>query len=107
MQELHMDEDRQWVGLGDAVEVTPERQKLADARATKDLEYAEKAEVHLWAVILSHRASDPMLDAFDGASSDLPMLDAETLLMQPAICCMVCERPSSPRCRRSRRRRPR
>lgn len=85
--------EREWVGMGDHVEVTGARQQAAMAEFDRRYAYAVKSETHLWIVTLCHYAADTTLDAFAGASDALPMLDAETLAMSPAVGCYVCEEP--------------
>lgn len=89
-----------FVGLGDRQEITPQRQKFAREQAQKEYEYAVKAQTHLWTVVMSHRATEAMLDAVSGVKADtLPLLDADTLLDPPSVGCFVCEQPFEPRLR--------
>lgn len=94
--------DRRWVGLGDEQEVTAARQEHARAAFDKAYEYAVRAHEHLWIVTLAHHATDGTLDALDGASDQMPLLDADTLAFPPGVGCYVCEEPYN---RRERRRR--
>jgi hypothetical protein len=92
--------DREWRGIGDRQEVTPDRQLKAEEQLERDLDYAVKSETHLWIVTMAHRATDQLLDAQDGRTTDTPMLDTDTLLMRPAVGCYVCEQVYEPRLRR-------
>jgi hypothetical protein len=93
--------EREWVGLGDGQEVTGHRQLLAEQRMEAAYAYAIKSATHLWFITLSHQATDQTLDVFDGQDGT-PLLDADTLLMRPAVGCYVCEQPYEPRLRRRR-----
>lgn len=90
------------IGSGITQEVTPHRQTVARTQLEADEEYAKKAGVHLWIVILTHRATDRLLDTQDGSSTDLPILDVDTLTAPPYVGCYVCETPYEPRLRRRR-----
>lgn len=87
------------LGLGQMQEATPHRQEIGRDRLTAEAEYAEKAHTHLWIVIVTHKASDQVLDQHDGVSADLPILDVDTLLGPPYVGCFVCETPYEPRLR--------
>lgn len=90
-----------FVGIGDRQEVTPHRQEVARSEARKAFDFAVKSETHLWTVVMSHRASDALLDAVEGLTPDsMPLLDTDTLLDPPSVGCMVCEQPYEPRLRR-------
>lgn len=91
---------REWTGLGNHQEVTPARQTHALTQFNQDEEFAKKAHVHLWVVMLTHRASDTMLDSFvSNDPGDLPLLDADTLAMPPATICWICTQPFDSRMR--------
>lgn len=91
--------DREWTSLGDRQEVNPQRLAGIQTRFDDTYAYAIKSETHLWGVTLMHQATDQTLDAFDGGPGQ-PLLDADTLLMRPAVGCYVCETPYEPRLRR-------
>lgn len=101
MSAVEQPADREWTGLGNQQEVTPTRQLAAEDRFDAEYAYAVKAGTHLWTVTLLHRATDGTLDVFDGRDGT-PLLDADTLLMRPALGCYVCEEPYSPAARRRR-----
>lgn len=89
----------EFVSLGQHQEVTPHRQIHAEGQLDAALEYARKSHTHLWGVYVMHRATDQLLDAYDGKAPDLPMLDADTILMRPVLGCFVCEQAYEPRLR--------
>lgn len=93
--------DREWTGLGDQQEITTHRQLLAETKFDAAYAYAVRAGTHLWVITLLHQATDGTLDAFDGKDGT-PLLDADTLLMRPAVGCYVCEESYDPRLRRRR-----
>lgn len=92
-------QEREWTALGDRQEVNPQRLAGIEARFEASYGYAIKSETHLWGVTLMHQASDATLDALDGGPGQ-PLLDADTLLMRPAVGCYVCETAYDPRARR-------
>lgn len=94
-------QDREWVGSGVQQEVTGHRQLLAEKRLEEAYDYATKSETHLWVVTLAHHATDGTLDVVDGKDGT-PLLDADTMLMRPAIGCYVCEQAYAPPLRRRR-----
>lgn len=91
---------RRFVGLGEQQEVNAARQTSMMSRLDEETTYHEKAQTHLWVVFITHKAGDQILDAFDGSSGDLPLLDADTMLGQPAFLCYICEQAYEPRLRR-------
>lgn len=95
-----------WKGLGEFVELTPDRQIRTRKTSTDAYDYALKSQTHLWAVVMSHRVSENLLDYLDKGTAadpaDMPILDNETLLDPPAPGCLVCEQPYSQRLRRRR-----
>lgn len=91
--------EREWTALGDRQEVNAQRLAGIERRFEEAYAYATKSETHMWGVTLMHRASDQTLDAFDGGPGQ-PLLDADTLLMRPAVGCYVCEQAYEPRMRR-------
>lgn len=93
------DQDREWTALGDRQEVNPQRLAGIESRFEETYAYAIKSQTHLWGVTLMHHATEASLDAFDGGPGQ-PLLDADTLLMAPAVGCYVCERAYEPRLRR-------
>lgn len=80
-------------GVGQRVDAFPDRLGAA-------YEYAEKSQTHMWVATLAHRLGNTALDAIDGAAGEPLNLDAESLLMMPAIGCYVCEQNYEPRLRR-------
>ncbi|WP_210651327.1 hypothetical protein [Nocardioides sp. SYSU D00065] len=92
-------QEREWTALGDRHEVNPKRLAGIEQRFEETYAYAVKSETHLWGVTLMHQATDATLDAFDGGPG-APLLDADTLLMAPAVGCYVCEQAYDPRLRR-------
>ena len=66
-------------------------------RLDQELAYAARAEVHLWAAVLTHKISE---QALDNISNEPLLLDVESMLNQPIIGCLVCEEPYSDRMRR-------
>lgn len=93
--------DQEWTALGDQQEVNPTRLSGIEERFQAAYAYAIKSQTHLWGVTVMHQATDGTLDVFDGAEGQ-PLLDADTLLMTPAVGCYVCESPYEPRERRRR-----
>lgn len=90
-----------WVGTGQTQEANPTRQIAAADRLDALTDYATKSETHLWLVLITHHASDAMLDAFDSPDpTHLPLLDVESMVGMPATVCMVCEQVYEPRLRR-------
>lgn len=96
-----MSAEQEWTALGGQQEVNPQRLAGIEARFEGTYAYAVKSETHLWGVTLMHQATDATLDAFDGGPGQ-PLLDADTLLMRPAVGCYVCEQPYEARLRRRR-----
>lgn len=92
----------QWHGTGHQQEATPHRQQLAEDTLEREYAYAVAAGVHLWVVTVAHKATEQLLDAYDGRTDAPPMLDVDTLLMRPALGCYVCEQPYDQRARRRR-----
>jgi hypothetical protein len=88
--------EREWVALGDKQEATPARQRAAMADLDAAYSYAVKSKTHLWIATTAHRLSESTLDAFDGKSTEMPILDAENLIAPPALGCYVCEGPYEP-----------
>lgn len=87
-----------WVGMGDQQEATPHRLEQATTRLEREQATAVKSQAHLWLVLLTHKASDAMLDAFaDPDPANVPILDLDTLMGQPAVVCYVCEQPFTQR----------
>lgn len=78
--------EQEWTALGDQHEVTPTRLAGIESRFEETYAYAIKSETHLWGVTLMHHATEASLDAFDGGPGQ-PLLDADTLLMAPAVGC--------------------
>jgi len=93
-----MSEEREWTGLGDHQEVSGHRQLQAEDRFEAERSYALKSQTHLWVVTLMHKATDGTLDVYDGKDGT-PLLDADTLLMRPAVGCYLCEELYTPRLR--------
>lgn len=92
--------ERAWVALGDKIEVNPDRQAAAETEFERRELYARKSQTHLWTVIIVHFANDTMLNAFtSGDPADMPMLDAESIAMRPALVCYICSEPYNPRLR--------
>lgn len=89
----------EFVALGQHQEVTGARQIRAENRLDELREYAVKAGTHLWGVYVMHQATDQLLDSYDGKRSELPMLDADTILMRPMVGCFVCEQSYESRLR--------
>lgn len=83
-------------------EVTPHRQLAALEASKGAVEYAIKSNTHLWLVFVAHRATDVMLDAFEGKGEQLPLLDVDTIWMPPGIACFLCEASYEPRLRKRR-----
>jgi len=81
-------------------EVNPTRQEHARETGNADYDYAVKSQTHYWIVVVSHRATDAVLDSHDGVTGDLPILDADTMTGPPSVGCMVCEEPYTSRLRR-------
>lgn len=80
-------------------EINPNRQIHAKSRGDEALEYAKKAETHLWLVFVQHFATNGVLDAHDGIKTAAPILDADTMADLPRVFCLVCEEPYEPRLR--------
>lgn len=91
---------REWSGLGNGQTINPQRQVGARSAFDADVSFAEKSHTHLWVVMITHRATDQMLDAFgDPDDSNMPILDADTLAQPPAVICWICTQPYEPRLR--------
>lgn len=89
------------VGTGDLQELNPHRQQYARTRLDEAESYARASETHMWLVILTHKGTDAMLDAFDSPDpAAMPILDVDTMMGSPAIACFVCEAIYEPRLRR-------
>lgn len=100
MERMKMEHpEREWQGLGDEQLIDGNRQLRALSRFDLDHQYAIKSETHLWVVMVTHRATDQMLEAFLDPEAGEPMLDAETLAQPPALLCWVCSQPFSQRLR--------
>jgi hypothetical protein len=93
---------REWVATGVEQEVTAHRLGRLEESFAKAYSYAVASETHLWVATLAHRCTDATLDSLEGVSDEQPLLDADTLLMRPAVGCYVCEEPYEPRLRRRR-----
>lgn len=102
MEEMRHDGARGFVPTGDLQRVDPDRILNAEQAGNRDVEYALKSRTHLWIVTVAHKATDQLLDAFDGKDGAQPILDAETLWMRPAASCFVCEQPYARRLRHRR-----
>lgn len=89
------------VGSGDFQEATPHRQALAQEELDRLYEYHVAAQTHLWLVVLTHRATDAILDGYEDPA-DVPILDVDSLIGQPVVACYVCEVAYEPRLRRRR-----
>jgi hypothetical protein len=96
-----MSAEQEWTALGDRQEVGAQRLAHIEQRFEAAYAYAIKSETHLWGVTVMHQATEQTLDAFDGSGGQ-PLLDADTLLMRPAVGCYVCEQPYEARLRRRR-----
>jgi hypothetical protein len=73
-------------------------QQLAKLNARMDAaySYATKSKQHLWIATTTYQVSD---HALQNIGREPLNLDLETMLMQPALGCYVCEQPYSPRLR--------
>lgn len=86
------------IGTGMTQEATPHRQEHAQDELTALAVYHQKAATHLWLVVLTHRATDTMLDGFDDPA-DMPILDVDSMLGRPVLACYLCEVAYEPRLR--------
>lgn len=91
-----------FLGTGVKQEVSPHRQRSAAAQAEQAYEYAVKSQTHQWVVLLQHRATESILDGFEGVGDAFPSLDADTLNGPPMVGCSVCEQAFEPALRRRR-----
>jgi hypothetical protein len=91
-----------WHGTGSVQEANPTRQQNARAAFDKAYDYAVKAHEHLWIVTLAHHATENTLDAIDGTSGEMPLLDVDTLAFPPGVGCYVCEESYTRQLRRRR-----
>jgi hypothetical protein len=89
------------VGTGHQQEATPHRQLLAAAELERLAEYHQRARTHLWLVLLTHKATDAMLDGYDDPA-DMPILDVDSMVGLPALVCYICETAYQPRLRHRR-----
>lgn len=89
-----------WTPIGQQ-EIPVDRLDRTADRFGPLVEDAQTAGRHLWVATLAHRASDTLLDAYDGSSTATPILDPDTLVYGPAVGCYVCETPYSSDLRRS------
>jgi len=96
MERMQYGEGR-FIPLGDQQEVTPPRQLHAEGIFEQRESYARKSRTHMWVVIVTHFATDQMLDAFAGKTGELPILDADTLAMRPGVMCYICAEPYTDR----------
>lgn len=76
--------------------LTPERVQTAGERFDADVEYAEKAQEHVWIVAVAHRLSEGAARAIAGGSTDPTLLDAESVAIT-GVGCYRCEKPIEPR----------
>jgi hypothetical protein len=90
-----MEENRErLIPLGDRMELNPDRQLNAEAQFEQDITYAIKSKSHLWTVVIVHRATPSILASFDNPDpTDMPLLDADTIVSRPITCCYVCGCP--------------
>ena len=101
-------EEMDWHRTGDVQHVPQGRILSAEAKMDGLISYHEKAQTHMWVVVVTYQGTDTLLDKLDAPAADptdphtAPMLDADTLLMRPAIGCYICEEPYNPRMRRRR-----
>lgn len=92
MQEMEFDPElREWVGTEVIQEITPQRQIHVNEEFDKRYSYHTKSQTHMWMVMLTHYASDTLLDAVSGDSESTPLLDSDTLAMAPRVGCYICE----------------
>lgn len=90
-------------GTGEQQFVDQSRMERLDDVLEREAATAVKMERHLWIVLMAHRGTDKMLDAWDKALVDPdspPTLDADTLMANPALACYVCDVAYEPRLRR-------
>lgn len=98
MEEIRVDPG-EFKPVGEMSEATPARQLFAEDEFSKRMSYAEKSETHIWIVMVTHFATDQMLDGFSGVKNESPILDHETIAMRPVIVCYICEESFEPRLR--------
>lgn len=89
------------IGTGHTQEATPHRQARAADELERLADYHQKAQTHLWLVLLTHKATDAMLDGYDDPA-DMPILDVDSMVGMPALVCYICEVAYEPRLRRRR-----
>ncbi|HXH77297.1 hypothetical protein [Nocardioides sp.] len=85
---------------GHRQDVTPTRQANASATSDADYDYHLKSSTHYWIVIVSHKANGSLLDAHDEVPGAVGIIDADTMLGPPDVCCFICEESYEPRLRR-------
>jgi len=98
--EKHLADEGRLIPTGVMQEVTSQRQVYLRGTSTAEEEYAVKSQTHLWVVTIAHKATDSILDMRDGLTGDMPILDADTMWMEPAVGCFICEQVYEPRLRR-------
>lgn len=90
--QLHFEEME---GPGAQQEVSPDQLMAIREKGESEYSYHTKAETHFWVVYTQHRASEKLLDNLDGKTTDKPILDAETMIADPFVGCMICEQSYS------------
>lgn len=89
--------EHDWRPIGQAVEVTADRQLTAQAELERRRAAADAAHEHLWVVAVLYFAAPATLAALAGESDDTAMLDGENIAMPPGVTCWICEEPYSKR----------
>lgn len=87
---------------GHQQEVTPNRQRHAVGMLDAQQADAVSRGVHLWVLIVTHRAGPALLDHFDGRPTGSAIVDADTMLGAPVIACYGCGLPYEARIRDGR-----
>lgn len=94
---------REFRGTGERQHASPHRIEGSMAELGRLETYHTKAQTHLWVLMLTHRATDVLLDQMDAQEQDAsvtPILDVDTMLGQPGLICYICEASYEPRLRR-------